>query len=571
MTARRALLAIVALALLLRLLPIDHGMPRSYVPDGHVVRNALGMAQDLDPVPPISKYSTYPYLVPYLLLPVYGVEFAVGRASGAWGGKEEFGMRVKERPGLVQVPARVLMAVFGALTAWAVLRAAQAAGMREGAWAASFLAATSLLNLQLSTHERPWTAVIFFGALAAWRSIEFGRDGRRRDLWLAGAAAALAFSCHQAGLAFLALPGFAWLFGPRRWNGDHLRQRIVEGAVCVLLFAAIAALVGHPYRLRYGATPAESIIGGGQHDTLDLGAQPLALGFSFASAARLSVSLFGYDPVLLLLGLAGLGFAFRERALRASMLALLVLAAFALFNPSDHVRYLLPSTMLLALPAGLFVERLWAGKPARFALLALLALPLAQAIRFDVVLRAEDTRNEFERVLAALPAGSVVAIDHYGPRPDLSRAALDRAAKLRALTSREELRRAYFEANLEPPTGAGLDVLQVEDLFGIDAKTLAYGLHERPEVRALGGTPREVLAALGATHLLLARREPAAEPRPLEALVAGTQPIGVLDPSAEADDPCSEAWLPTEMDFPLSALWQVRRPGPRLELYELRR
>jgi len=44
-----------------------------------------------------------------------------------------------------------------------------------------------------------------------------------------------------------------------------------------------------------------------------------------------------------------------------------------------------------------------------------------------------------------------------------------------------------------------------------------------------------------------------------------------LDPSADPDDPCEEAFLPTEMDFPLRALWEVRRPGPRLELYELPR
>ncbi len=93
---------ILALAELLRLAPIDHRAPRGYVQDGYMVRNALGMAQEKDPVPPIAKYSTYPYLVPYLLLPVYDARYALGRVSGAWSGAGEFAMRAKERPSMVQ-------------------------------------------------------------------------------------------------------------------------------------------------------------------------------------------------------------------------------------------------------------------------------------------------------------------------------------------------------------------------------------------------------------------------------------------------------------------------------------
>ena len=89
-------------------------------------------------------------------------------------------------------------------------------------------------------------------------------------------------------------------------------------------------------------------------------------------------------------------------------------------------------------------------------------------------------------------------------------------------------------------------------------------------VRALGATPREVLASLGVTHLLLAERRPGGEPRPLAALAKESDILTTIDPSAEPRDPCDEAFLPTEMDFPLTALWQVSRPGPRISLYELK-
>lgn len=152
---RPAALLLVALALLLRLAPIDHGMPRTYVPDTHMVRNALGMLKDKDLAPPVNRYSSYPYLVPYLLMPVYGAEYVAGRALGAWDGAQEFGDAVATDARLTAMPARALMALCGALTALALLCAALRAELGAGAWAAAWLCATCLLNVQFSTQERP--------------------------------------------------------------------------------------------------------------------------------------------------------------------------------------------------------------------------------------------------------------------------------------------------------------------------------------------------------------------------------------------------------------------------------
>ena len=149
------LLAIFLVALCLRQWPAEHGMPRRYVPDDHVVRNALGMARDKDPLPPMGTYSTYPYLVPYLLLPVYGAQYALGRAAGDWEDADEFGQRLLDEPGLAQVPARRLIGLFGALTALLVIAAGRSLGLGGGAAVAGWLTATSLLSVQLSTHGLP--------------------------------------------------------------------------------------------------------------------------------------------------------------------------------------------------------------------------------------------------------------------------------------------------------------------------------------------------------------------------------------------------------------------------------
>ena len=52
------------------------------------------------------------------------------------------------------------------------------------------------------------------------------------------------------------------------------------------------------------------------------------------------------------------------------------------------------------------------------------------------------------------------------------------------------------------------------------------------------------------------------------ALRTGAQPLWVIDP-ASGPGGTREAFLPTEMEFPLHALWSVSRPGPKLELYAL--
>ena len=67
-------------------------------------------------------------------------------------------------------------------------------------------------------------------------------------------------------------------------------------------------------------------------------------------------------------------------------------------------------------------------------------------------------------------------------------------------------------------------------------------------------------------------REPIPDdPPPFEpfAVARSGRELFVVDPAAPTGPP-SEAFLPTEMDFALTALWQVSRPGPWMALYDLR-
>lgn len=594
--ARRALrLAALAVLVLvpfaLRLWPIEHGLPRNYIPDTHVVNGALGMAKDRDPVPPVGRYSTYPNLLPYTLLPIYAAQYALGRVRGDWAGTGEFRNRVLEHPEVAHLPARLLVALLGALTPWVIWRTARAAGLREGAWAAAWLAATGLLHVHFSVQERPWAPLVFFMALAAWPCARYARTGSGRDLALAGFAAGLAFATHQAGLLALAIPGLGWLLGPVGWRRDELGRRLLQGVGCVALFALVALTLGHPYLIRYGlgreGMAAEQQMG---DQGINIGGQGFIFDLRWASVERLGAAIVGYDPVIVLLGLVGLWGSLALRGTRAVTLFTLLWAALFFTNHNDHVRYLLPVTVLLALPAGLAVEMLASRRWTWILLGPLLLLPLVQSARLDWLLRRLDTRAIAEVHLRGLPEGARIAIDRYGPLLDPDRASLERLASWRPLGARESHRllllQALDEAGVDPegrlPGGRGRDVVRLEDLFRFDERAGVYRVAAAR--RDLGRDAAEVLRALGVTHLVLVDRRPGdgIPPlllhRPSAAPAAGGDPPGAplvltgpprlrVDPSREGI--AREALLPTEMDFPLIGLWEVVRPGPLIEVREL--
>ncbi|MFT7677798.1 MAG: hypothetical protein ACI8QC_001784 [Planctomycetota bacterium] len=596
----RAWLGLVLLVLLplgLRLGAANHGFPANHVPDTHMVRNALGMAKDKHPVPQVGQYSTYPNLLPYALLPVFGAQYALGRARGAWSNSEEFAQVVAREPWRVHLPARWLVALLGSLAAWFTYRGLRTAGLESGAWFGAYLVGTCLLHLHLSTHERPWAPLASFTALAAWPAAAYVRDGHARQLLLSGLAAALAYSSHQAGLIALGMTGLAWFWGPIGWSGAELKRRLGLGFGTVAAFFALALIVGHPYLLLHGSTAGESVIGAdflADHWHVTIGGMPIILEPNLATLGKLLPAILGYDPVLVLLGLAGLVPALRARQTRPAAAFAALAGAFFLLGQSDHVRYLLPATVLLAWPAALAAQSIWerpAGKPI---LLVVLALPLVQATRLVWVLRQDDTRVAIREELERFLPGARLAVDVSGPDLPLNRASLERLSEFRELGTRERMRLMLYEADMDPggdTLGQAWDAIYLSDLFEFEYR---YGASwPRPEVlERHGANPREVLADLGVTHLLLVDKTPDDGQPPLlildepadqtpdldQAQHAGgvrpkmpavpVPPRALLTQLPTATGGSSlRAQLPTEMDFALFDIWRVNRPGPSLRLY----
>lgn len=584
------LLVLVLLPVALRLWPIEHGLPRNYVVDTHAVRGALGMAQDRDLSPPPGRYSNYPNLLPYVLLPVFGVEYAAGRALGEWGGPDEFGARLREDPWIAHLTARIVFALLACLAPFLTYRTARVLGLDRGAWVAAYLVATSLLHVHLSVQERPWAPLCTFAALSAWPAALHVRDGRTRDLMLSGVAASLAFATHQAGGLVLGLSGVAWLCGPLGWRGDELRRRLALGFGCVGLFAAVGVLLGYPYLLFGGGAVESAEVNDGSVPGASFSIAGLGFAFAFRweSTVALARALVGYDPVLVALALLGFLGALRARVARPFAWFAAFWALVFLLNQADHVRYLAPLTVLLAWPAGLFVQG-WMARGAvhRAVAFAVLALPLVQAVRLGWVLRQDDTRALAERALLEDADRSPVAIDIHGPRPPLSRAALERLARHRPLGSREQHRLARLEAGEDTPAGAGVDALPLEAIIDTHERDGAAWIEEE-EVPALGEDPNVALAGLGFERVLLVDKSPGDGAPPLlisdapaaldlkgrtqpkmAPLAVVHPPIAVWDPGGSGG-PVEGATLPSELTFALTEVWRHRRPGPRLELYRLR-
>jgi hypothetical protein len=552
----------------LRIHGVGHGLPRNYVPDTHIVRSALGMAKDKNVVPPVGKYSTYPNLLPYCLLPLYGAHFGLGRLKGDWGSTQEYADYIQANPAPVHRIARWLTVLFGALTPLAILLAARAMGLGKGAWFAAWFAATGLMNVHFSVQERPWVPMVFFAALAAWPAALYVREPRNRRLLLCGVCAGLAASCHQSGLLVLGLPGLAWLVSPLGWSAAQLVQRLKQGVFCVLAFFLVALLLGYPSYLVHGIPSSAQTIGGDQADA-SVGGQSINFARQWSTFPHLARGFFGYGPVLSLFALAGLLPFLRRRAALPAGLFALGWGAFFMTHSNDHIRYTLPLAALACFPAGLFVEQLSRRGRAVLAGAALLSLlPLVQSLRLGTLLSRADTRVEGEAWLAQLPEGARVLIDRYGPVVEQDRDSLELLLGLRqasgsSLYNREAKR---LQGLLAGDLSGGIDAVYASDLMEIDELAGTIGLRSGLE-ELCGAHPEDAVTALGVTHMLLVNRyRSGLEGNLLRGLGATGVAFRSLSPASAGD---VEVRLPMELEFALTSLWKVERPGPWLGLYEL--
>lgn len=574
----RACLVVFFIAFILRLVPVGHGLPGLYVPDTHSVRNALFMLKDRDLVPRSNQYSSYPYLYSYFCLPVFVADYTVARVDGRAASSGEYQQWAAAHLDHYHFLARIVAAIGGAAAAAAACAGGGWLAGRLAGWFAGFLAAASPLVYLLSVHERPWSFELAFGTLSAAAAVRFMDTKSLRLLFISGLGAGAAAGCHQTGIFMTAIPlAAAWFATPGIAFGSIVA--FVRSAVVFLRSATVAVfgviltfLAGNPYYLVHGRSgAAKSSLD--ELTDMNVGGQGLKFKFDAQFLGESLTGILTIEGIVVLLGFAGMVLWIRsDRRVRALAAFAIPVFIFFLFYTGTHARYYLIVFPALWIIGGALLSRLFTNH-SRVAALALLAVPLLATLRIGQLLIQTDTRNiAAEQIMEIIPAGSVVAVEPYGPAVTPSVASLQKLAAAFAtdsqpsdpLTRRERL---VLERNLP----GGFDVMPLERYFQ-DAAPGGYRQCSKTAVRLFPGVNdvNSLFAAAGVQFVVSAERFPGAVRKdPLARWFADNADcVGVVEPGGAET---LEALLPFEPRLGFYSLMVVDRPGPRVKIYKLRK
>jgi 4-amino-4-deoxy-L-arabinose transferase-like glycosyltransferase len=501
------LLAVLALALVLRLDGIAWGLPYSYVnaDESTVVPKAFAAARGhLNP-----QFFFYPSLYFYLLGALYVVASPL-----LWlvrhGNPLAMGSYVVD-PGPYLLLGRLLSAAFGTASVYLVYRLGRAAyGRPAGLLAALFLAVTPLHVAYSHMAVTDVTATAL--SLLALVLLQDAAKGRRR--WLvAGAVTAGLATSTKYNLGMLVLPAsVAAVYACR----GEVACRVAAGARAALLWPRLLlARVYAPMLVAFLVASPFVILDAGHfiHDFLRqnvimdrgwLGFENTGNGFWYNLHVNLGGTL---GVVLLALAVLGLAWALWRRTPLDLLVAPYVLVYFIYISTWKELadRYLLPIVPLLILlavrcslevvvlrPA---VKRLIAPVVGLLLVVALVG-PLTGSVRFDRGLSGLDVRTRAKMwVEGHVPPGSRIAAESYGPQ-------LVRVADHKYYRAAGRATPAYHLVRLKLP-GPGV-VDRTRDMSWLRARRVEY-------VIVSSGVSDRVFAAAGrypkvvAFYRLLAR------------------------------------------------------------------
>jgi 4-amino-4-deoxy-L-arabinose transferase-like glycosyltransferase len=447
------LLAILSLALALRLKGIDWGLPYSFVnaDESTVVPKAFAAARGhLNP-----QFFFYPSLYFYLMGGLYLLAAPVWWLLGNGNFLAQTSFVVDAGPYFLL--GRLLSVAMGTASVYLVYRLGRDAfGRPAGLLAALFLAVAPLHVAYSHMAVTDVTAVAFsLLALAllqraAGRAPESGGDGdgdwldrvaaslaaeRRAARWLVlGALAAGLATSTKYNLGMLVLPAtVAAVFACR----PEAARRVVAGGRAVLVWLrllvlrlylpmGVAFVVASPFVLLDAPHFLKDFRR--QSQIMDrgwLGFEHVGNGFWYNVTPNLTGAI---GVALVVLGVAGLGWAFWRRTRPDLMIAPYVVVYFVYIGTWKELadRYLLviaPLVILLGVRLCVDVVGLAGSRVRRVALPAVVVVlvvafvfPLAASVAFDRDLSGADTRElAKEWIERNVPAGSLIAVENYGP------------------------------------------------------------------------------------------------------------------------------------------------------------
>lgn len=370
------LVAIVLIALALRLWAIDFGLPMAEArPDEMTIAfQAMKFGRgDLNP-----HSFNYPSLFKYVVFGIFGAYYAIGRAIGHFAGQEDFLRAFFDGA----VSFRLLMRLFSALMG--TVGVALLARGPGGLWSAALLA-VAFLHVRDSHFGVTDITMVTLATAAVLAADRLRTDGTLKAALIAGALAGLATST-KYNAALLCVPiAIAGALS----SGPAVK---LVGAAAIAMVAAF--LLGTPFALLDLPTFVRDF-------RYELGhlAEGHYVDVGNGWAHHLTASLrYGLGVPLLAAGLFGVVVAFVEDRRRAAVIFAFPILYYVAIGRGETAfyRYILPVVPFLCMAAGGLVARLQRtrGTPSAALFAAALAAPIlmssVQALR---LMAAGDTRD----------------------------------------------------------------------------------------------------------------------------------------------------------------------------------
>lgn len=410
---------ILMAALALRLWHVNFGLPGLNDPDELIFQ--LGTVQMIRSASLDPGWFGHPAITTMYLLALVDIAmFAGGYALGWFATPAAFVHAVYMNPGLVILPGRIVMVLFGVWTVALTGQLAERIAGEEAKWAAALLLALSPVHIAWSQVVRSdivGTAFLVLTILSALDVLEGrGRSWRSTVLGALWCALAIASKWPFAlgGVAMMAAMGWRWRTG-RETLGGTVRAGLVFGALVPVLLVLI-----EPYLVIDRATVLRDLAGEAQvHHLGATGGGPLANAWWYLHGPLTRA--FG----LVGLALCGWGAWLLRRDAKARVLLWPVLIAFMAVFMAQHVvweRWVLPMQPLLAVFGGVGLVGLCRTIAPRIGPVGALVLVLAGSclplIATDAAAARERANNTAQQASAwaavHVPPGSTILVEHFG-------------------------------------------------------------------------------------------------------------------------------------------------------------
>jgi hypothetical protein len=563
-----AILVVVVLALALRLIGLQYGLPAVYNPDEvAIMSRALSFATGtLNP-----HNFLYPTFYFYVLFAWVGVYLGFVWLTGQVESLAALRRLYFTDPTGIYTAGRALGVVSGTATVVLVYRLARKLTDQRTAIAAAIFLAVAPLHVRDShyvKHDVPATLAIVVAYLAMSRLWPVGRPGGpiSRDTLLAGAACGVAFSTHYY-CVFLAIPLTLVIVQAWRAYGPAacLRQLILGGLASLVLFLSLS-----PFLVVEPVTAWSDIVANRQ-----IVIDRAVTGGAFLPAQRYLSMLWNDvagQPIALLGALGAIGM-LATAPVRALMLLAFPLP-FLVFiaNTAPASRYLNPVLPFVALFAAWAVTRLTAlsgnRQPVFWLVVAAAAAPaVIGSVRTDLFLRQDDTRTLAARFIETnIRSGSTVLIQPYSAVLTPSRESLVEALTRNLGSSDAASAKFQLQLSLDPYPQPAYRLIYL-GRGGLDADKIYV------DPADLGGDDGlDPLRRLGVAYLVVTRYN-RPDPRTLPFLTALAREgrrIAVFTPFkpdvSEAERTRIDPFLHNTDARIGDAL---ERPGPSLEIWQL--